>query len=214
MKVKTKVTKWDIIIELIKVLGSSGIVIGFFSFLNKIQDNKSKVLLNSKNNEQIILENIKKITKINHIIQEGLKISGINRIIILQAHNSGGIPSPTNPMYLTCLNEATDSKTGSMLYNIQKTPLDDEHTTMLRDLLTNDSITLVQRDLGEKMRILYEAYNHRFSKVYLLEVTSVYFIYIAFCFDNTIERPENLTAETQVQLLNTVNQIKSIYKEK
>lgn len=105
---------------------------------------------------------------------------GIERILILYAHNGGDDLVSGKPSYVSCLHEETRHPFTSVKKDYQRLPLDGEYITMLTSLYLNKEINLKTADLKDSLLkniYLTEGVDH--SRLFFLKHTKEAFWFMS-----------------------------------
>lgn len=165
--------------------------------------------------KRTLKSNISDIVEIDHLLQDALKKLPVNRAIVFKGHNTGSRPSPTNPMFITAINEASAPNVRALLHDVQKAPMDAEHTKIIKELILNERVTVERSKLAPDGILLpmYIANGNKHSESNILVINDKYLIYLVLLFTEDAPNIGDLTAEQRNYINVLVNKIKHLMGE-
>lgn len=145
-------------------------------------------------NFNIVLENIHKVYSVLDKLRKDI---GCERVLILKAHNGGGIPAPDTSVYSSILYESSSAQVENLKSNWQNQLIDKPYAELLLDIYKNDRVKLVTNDTKPSiLKAVYEANNVTVSYVYRISTKFKRFIYLSIHFIDQ-ERGHELTAQQE-----------------
>lgn len=145
-------------------------------------------------------DNIKRISEIHTIIKGlGVSIASVNRVLILESHNGGGIPGPRNPsVYISALYEEKLDSIGHILDTVVKMKADRfQRDRILTPLAYHGNVELKASAAEGLTKDLYMAYDHEWSVSYRLRADERSMTYVTVFFsEGDMESLTHLERET------------------
>jgi hypothetical protein len=124
----------------------------------------------------------KQIKKVNNIYDEMHRIlsdTPVERLLILKAHNGGGVIKPSGNLYVSVLYEDYDQPFKSVKANYQALPVDKDYARMLLDVLNQKKVFINTETAPSTsiLKSLYELEGVKSSAIYCLgqDKKAVYF---------------------------------------
>lgn len=129
---------------------------------------------------------VQRIVRIYDAMHEVLGYTGVGRIIIVKAHNGGGLIKPNTSLYISAVYEDYTAPFESVKDYLQKLQLDEEFIRMLVDLCRQKSVMIKTSDLKDcVLKTLNEGYGVKYSEIYFLGQDRKN-LYFCFC-DSSVE---------------------------
>lgn len=127
-------------------------------------------------------DQIRKVVEIYDIMHEIIDKTSVQRILILKAHNGGGIIKPTGELYVTALYEDYIHPFSSSKGNYVKYPVDKDYARMLLEIIQSGRVELVTSQMADGLlKGIYVTEGVSNSKLFYLrqDKKSIYYISVS-----------------------------------
>lgn len=112
-----------------EVILSSSVAVAFFKFLEKLLP-----YIVMKRKRYDVMRGIEDLHAVYNEMQEAI-CAGAHRVILLCAHNSGGVPSPGSPFYTSAIHWAAKIEYESRIERYREVAVDGAYVAMLVQLM-------------------------------------------------------------------------------
>jgi hypothetical protein len=110
---------------------------------------------------------------------------GCERVLLLKAHNGGGIPTPDTNVYSSVIYESTSVKNENLKRSWQNQLIDKDYANLLLDIYKNNRVKLITTSIEDSiLKSVYEAHDIQAAYVYNISTKFKRFIYLALHFTN------------------------------
>lgn len=118
-------------------------------------------------------------------------------MLILKAHNGGGIPAPDRSVYSSILYESSSAQVKNLKRNWQNQLIDKPYAELLLDIYKEDKVKLITKSFKDSiLKSLYEANQVQASYVFKISTKFKRFIYLSIHFTEDYST-EDLTPQQQ-----------------
>lgn len=112
---------------------------------------------------------IVKVVKIYEAMHKMLENNKVKRVLVLKAHNGGGLIRPNTPLYVSAIYEDYMSPFYSVKETYQKVVIDEAYIRTLIDLCTKKHIKIKVKDLKQCLqKDIYDGEDIKYSELYYL----------------------------------------------
>lgn len=183
------------------ILGGSSLT-AFLETYRWWQDKKKTKLTNF----DILLN---KVHKVYDTIDELRKELGCDRILILRAHNGGGLPSPDNNLYSSIVYESSSKEVGNVKDTWQRQRIDKPYANLLLDVYKDGKAKVVTEHYPESiLKNVYTSQNISVGFVYKISTKHNRFMYMSIHFTTRIDI---LTPQEQDYIRIALNTLTDIF---
>lgn len=150
---------------------------------------------------------IEKVINIYDAMHRILAETNVERLLILRAHNGGGVIKPTGELYASVLYEDYLYPFHSVKSDYQKLPVDKEYAKMLLKVMQEKHVSYKVADMDENsiLRKVYESEGVRYSNIYYIgqDKTNIYYCSTATSldFDNWLSRVDQTVVEICMNII-------------
>lgn len=149
---------------------------------------------------------IARVVKIYDTMHKVLETTDVERMLILKAHNGGGLIRPSTPLYVSVLYEDYDNPFTSVKETYQKYMIDEHYLRTLNDLCMDKKVVVVTEALPASMlKDIYQGEGVEYSEIHLLgqDRKNLYFCSVASSKkENLVSSPkQKLAIETAVNTI-------------
>jgi len=140
----------------------------FFKFLNQFTLKPSK--------------EIKKVVKIYDEMHKVLDETDVQRMLVIKAHNGGGLIRPSTQLYVSVLYEDYTVPFKSVKEEYQKLPVDSEYLRMMSILCEQKSVKLIPKEMRPGiLKEIYTTEGVQYAEIYFLgqDRKNLYFVSLA-----------------------------------
>lgn len=121
-------------------------------------------------------QSMRDIQRIHEIMEEVVKVTNFERMVVFKAEDSAGVIVPGKIMYITALYEKIyhdeDRPVNSIIHRVKRWRSDAQYYQMMADLLTKGSVTITFDEMPPcNLKDLYETDNIVYSQVHHLMTT-------------------------------------------
>lgn len=185
----------------VEIILTSG---GFVAFLKLLQTGLG-YLFNRKSKLDV-LEGVERLRSIYHAMEKCLD-NKCQRVLLLSAHNSGGIPSPLTPFYMSAIHWATnDPAHRAALSGYTKIRIDSDYTNMLLQMQAHGDYHFdMDKNEGSMLRKFYESEGVADSYLCFVGIYKNNFVYMSFA-----SFSEKFTDTEQTRFRLIANEIKNL----
>lgn len=121
---------------------------------------------------------IAKVVKIYDAMHKILESNKVERVLVLKAHNGGGLIRPNTPLYVSAIYEDYIHPFTSVRDTYQKVSIDEHYIRTLMDLCSKKSIKIKTKNLPQSLqKDIYEGEGILYSEMFYLgqDKKNVYF---------------------------------------
>lgn len=168
---------------------------GFVASLKFIQWCLEKLL--SRTKKTTVLEGINSLYRVYAAMEKSLGSRGgeaeCGRVLLLSAHNSGGIPSPTVPFYTSAIHWAISAvKHRQAISNYTKVKVDGPYIKMLLELQRDGMYHFdMSKNEDTMLHDFYAAEGVKDSYLFFIGIIESQFVYLSFAsFDGLFTRDQ------------------------
>ncbi len=159
-------------------------------------------------------QSMRDIQRIHEIMEEIVKLTSFDRMVVFKAEDSAGVIVPGKIMYITALYEKLaheeDRPINSIIHRVKRWRSDAQYYQMMADLLTKGTVITAFEDLPPcNLKDLYEADRIVYSQVHHLMTTKDK-SKIFYC--SVVSRgTKNPHAEDKVLINSAINELVDIF---
>lgn len=152
---------------------------------------------------------LNKVHKVYTTIDELRKELGCDRILILRAHNGGGLPSPDNNLYSSIIYESSSKEVGNVKDTWQRQRIDKTYANLLLEVYKNGKAVIVTEDHPESiLKNVYTAQKVATGFVFKISTKHNRFMYLSIHFANQVD---SLSPEEQDHIRIALNTLTDIF---
>lgn len=173
----------------IEVLLTSGFALAFLKFLQWLLSH-----LFARKQKTDVLAGIQALHSV-YLTMEKCLGPNCQRVLLLAAHNSGGIPTASSPFYTSAIHWATtDVKQRKMLNSYTNLKVDGAYVAMLLELQSKGVHHFdMSRNEGSMLREIYEAEGIKDSVLVFIGIKNNQFLYMSFASFDGCFKQEDVT---------------------
>lgn len=173
--IENETTK-DIVHEAIKALTTSGIILALFKSLAKAVPSWFE-----RRRQETFVRSVAKIRSVYCVMESAVEKDGAERVLLLAAHNSGGIPTVGTPFYTSAIYWVTGKASNRALVSYKNITVDGAYIAMLLESRAKGSYHFkMDENDGTQLKEFYQAEGVTDSLICYLGILENQFMYMSF----------------------------------
>lgn len=150
-----------------------------------------------------VVNGLRRMAEVYTELEAIFNIEGVDRVLLLRGHNSGGIPTPGMPFYTSVVYRADDHNDT----RYEEVEVDAAYVKNLVEAYSKSEIRLTTTDMQPcNLREWYTQEKVTHAVIVYLAVINVSFIYLSIASRHT----EGFTADEMIQIRSRINHIRKL----